>query len=174
MLPSQAASLLLAAVISATSLPATAEPVDSPFHVSLSTGLGFAYDGVGLRLDLRWRQTAIFFSTGPLGLPRTTGDSTGSHETPALGSWSSGVRYFFREDASGPWLSAYAMRSEDRLTSPYIPGHPLERSIHAAVTLGWRWRWAGFFLEAGVGPVFHYDRQYLASEPGDPKTANVA
>jgi hypothetical protein len=84
------------------------------------------------------------------------------------------VRYFFREDATGPWFSAYAMRSEDRLASPFIPGNPLERSVHAAATVGWRWRWAGFFFDAGVGPVFHYDRRYLASEPGDPKTANEA
>lgn len=168
------APALAATAAIAIAAPALAESTESPFHVSLSTGLGFAYDGVGLRLDLRWRRTGVFFSTGPLGLRHATGDDTGSHQTPVLGSWAAGVRWFLREEAVGPWVSAYAMRSEDRLTSRFIPGRPLERSVHAAVTLGWRWRWSAFFLEASAGPVVHYDRQYLASEPGDPKTANVA
>ena len=174
MRPSPAAALLAAASWWAIARPAAADSIPSSLHLAVSTGAGFAYDGVGLRLDLRWGRGGLFFSTGPLAFPRTRGDITVAHETPLLGSWAAGVRWFLREEGSGPWLSACAMRSEDRLTSPFVPGHPLERSVHAAATVGWRWRWGGFFLEAGAGPVFHYDRQYLASEPGDPKTASVA
>ena len=157
---------------SLASPPAHASPADT-VHVALSAGAGFAYDGVGLRVDLRWRQADVFCSTGPLGFPHTKSDIYGQHEVPVLGSWAAGVRWFFREEASGPWLSGYAMRSEDRLSSAFIAGRPLERSIHAAVTFGWRWAWGGFFLEAGAGPVLHFERQYLASEPGDPKAAAI-
>ena len=154
------------------SRPLRASATDT-VHVALSTGAGFAYDGVGARVDLRFRQAAVFFSTGPFGFPHTRSDIYGKHEVPFLGSWAAGVRWFFRKEGSGPWLSAYAMHSEDRLSSAFIAGRPLERSIHAAATFGWRWSWSGFFVEAGAGPVFHFERQYLASEPGDPKAVTI-
>ncbi len=83
------------------------------------------------------------------------------------------MRWYVEDDGAGLCFTAYAMRSEDRLTSPWVPGRPLERSIHAAATVGWRWRWSDFFLEASAGPVFHYDRQYLATGPRDSQEATV-
>ena len=165
--------LLIAGPLSSVARAAEAHDA-APFHVALSSGVGFAYDGFGLRVDVRWRRAGFFFSSGPLGFPRTRTDTIGIHESPALGSFAAGARWYLRDEGDGLFCSAYAMRSESRVTGPYVGSRRLERSVHAAVTVGSRWRWGGFFLEASVGPVFHYDKQYLADEPGLSRDANVA
>ena len=160
------ASLAVCAVALAPAAGAAETGEPAPFHVALSSGIGFAYDGVGVRLDLRWRRAAVFFSSGPFGLAHTSTNFVGTHESPALGSFAAGVRWYFHEEGAELFSNAYAMRSESRVTGPYVGDRRLERSVHAAITIGSRWRWGGFFLEASVGPVFHYDKQYLADEPG--------
>lgn len=149
--------------------PVRAANPDGDFHVSVSAGGGFAYDGAGLRVDLRWDRFGVFGATGPLGMRSRSSDVYGVHERPFLGSFAAGIRWNVSEPGAGLVASLYVMRTESRVTRPWAAGSPLERSIHAALTVGWRWRLGPMFIEAGAGPVLHRDRRFFATEPGDPQ-----
>jgi hypothetical protein len=132
---------------------------DRGLHLSLASGLGGAYDLIGLHLGLRYRHVSLFAGTGvPLFL---------STEGPGP-SATAGFRWF-----SGPGrglvISVQAFG-----THRALDGGGLEQSLMLSATAGWRFSIGRrFFLEAGAGPQFGYhirkdeDQRHVCCEVKD-------
>lgn len=58
--------------------------------------------------------------------------------------------------------------------NPFLSGSPLERFVHVAATLGWRFRFGdSFFFDAAAGPIVNVERAFYGSEPGDPRSSTT-
>jgi hypothetical protein len=137
----------------ALALPAGAAPPgegEKQIHGGLSTGVGLAYDGLGIRGEIGTDHGGLFVGIGLLGrLESNTLTADGPLGFSAGYRWYSGIRQgvFVSLNFTHTWWSDYLSFDDQFAHGRIAPG----RFTTATVTAGYRWRFGVGFFEAAVG-----------------------
>ena len=129
---------LIAALICAAT-PALADPL----HYSLSAGAGHSHSLLGLRLEIAGEHWGGFAAAGASNLYGDPGVAAGAR-------WTSG-------DRRGLVLSLHADLLQARSAALSETRKTL---VVAALTLGYRFRYERFWMEAAAGPAIYFDSHY--------------
>jgi hypothetical protein len=141
--------------------------VASLFHVAASGGFGTAHGFLGPQIELRYGHLALDGGVGFLDAPYADiGEGVDFHMSPVLG-----LRYFFREEGDGAFVSLHASYFTDFVGAIGAESEQRNRQVYAAM-VGYRLRprlstsprpSPGLFLDAGIGlgvQILHrYGRQ---------------
>jgi hypothetical protein len=131
--------------------PVAADPTADPLHFSLSVGAGHSHSLLGPRLELSGEHFGGFVAASVSNLIGDPGFAAGIR-------WTSG-------DRRGLVLSLHGDIIKDNTGAS-----PQTLTVFAA-TVGYRFRYERFWLEAAVGPAFYIDSYYTDSE--DPGVGRV-
>lgn len=140
-----------------------------PFHASLSTGAGNAYDFLGLRAELRTSQFAIFGAIGPYALTHSGPGNPGQEHCPGPyqggghygdSSFALGARFYFRPGQSTPYLGLQGTFRGTCIGGLSSDGDPpgFRNYLTFSATAGYRWTLGPLFVDAGVGPAVTQER----------------
>jgi hypothetical protein len=130
----------LRALVTTLVLTASSAAPAETFHSSLSGGAGLAYGLAGLKFELRYGPAAAFFGLG-LGWGSTR---------PAAG-----IRYYFADGPTGAgFLSLEYARYNESWYDTSCCEYRDDTYHGLGAVLGYRFRFAHGFLEAGVGPAW--------------------
>ena len=124
------------------------------FHTGVSAGVGMGHDLAGARLEVRYDHVSLFAGTGASFF---AGDYGGKGYGGAFGArWYSGLgdRFFVSlQYVFVTYQSGYVDDTQQGRTVRYWV-----HDAAASAVAGWRWRWSGFFLEAGLGGGLAWER----------------
>ena len=180
--------LACALLCSFLSRPASAAPDEVPpplaeeawpLHASLSAGAGHAYDYLGLRAELRYSHAAIFFALGTPALTRPDARNPGQDHCPGPwaggreypdSSYAGGFRYYHQPGRGGLYAGLQFSFRGTCIGGLSDDGDPpgFHNYLTFSATLGYRFRFGPFFLDAGGGPAITDER---LGYPGSPNSA---
>jgi hypothetical protein len=131
-------------------LLAAAPAAEDRVETSVSLGVGFGYELAGANFAVRYRHVEGFVGLGFVSL---------------LGGAAFGGRYFLRDDGSGPFASLNL--SVHRHIGGFFDedGGASEVFLLGTITLGYRWTWDSFFVQAAVGGGAVYEREIWKTPP---------
>jgi hypothetical protein len=160
--------LLLALVLAAAQI----QPGEG-FHGGLSTGLGSAYDGAGVRGELGSNHFGIFVGVGLLSSALTDTKSVpGSNHSFSFGArWYHGVRsgWFVSLNLTDTVWSEFSSFDLNTGSSPTNPG----RLFTVGAVGGYRFKLKAFFVELGVGPLWYRETNTFTCRGTAPPCATL-
>lgn len=132
-------------------------------HLALSAGAGVAHDWLGAHFEVRVDHFAAFAGTGASSI-------SGAFNEAGLGTYGGvfGARWF-SGDGDRLFLSAqYDFTTSQDCASicGEGPPGPWTHFSVATATVGWRFKWDGFFADAGAGGGLSFnERNACAPRP---------